>query len=203
MSEVIQKAYIPEHKGGFRPKEYAHIVFKTAQVDNMIEWYCTVLNMQPVLRSSMINFLTWDGSQDRLAIVPMQDPEPRAKNAPGLHHAAFEVDSVADLVERYRFLKEKGIMPTSCVNHGVATAIYYVDPDGNEIELTCESFKTPEQANAWFATGAFDDNPYGVPFDPEELCARVDAGESEESINQPHKTHATWLKDILSAQPES
>ena len=26
-----------------RPKEYAHVVLKTARVDAMIDWYCNVL----------------------------------------------------------------------------------------------------------------------------------------------------------------
>ena len=74
------------------------------------------------------------------------------------------------------------------MNHGVATSIYYADPDGNEIELTVEAFPSVEALNGWFATGAFDTNPFGVIIDPDDLCARVEAGEPEAEILKPTPT---------------
>ena len=75
------------------------------------------------------------------------------------------------------------------MNHGVATSIYYADPDGNEIELTVEAFPSVEALNGWFATGAFDTNPFGVIIDPDDLCAHVEAGEPEAEILDPPRPH--------------
>ena len=72
---VERQAHVPEHNGGFRPLEYAHIFLKTGQPDVLIDWYCTVLGAQVTVRHALINFLSWDHSQDRLAILPVSDAE--------------------------------------------------------------------------------------------------------------------------------
>lgn len=199
---MMQKAHVPAAGAGFRPKEYAHIVLATPQPQALIDWYCKVLGLQLVMATPMISFLTWDDSQDRLAIVSLQNAQPRGKNTPGLHHAAFEVESLAALVGQYRALKADGILPLFCMNHGVATSLYYADPDGNQIELTIASFKTREELNQWFGTGAFDANPVGVILDPEDLCRRVDSGEAEDIILRPAADHATALPQALRAMAE-
>lgn len=189
--------HVPAHHGGFRPTEYAHIVLKTAQPEALIDWYVAVLGMQVAVRTPMISMLTWDDSQDRLAIIPTPDAVAPPANATGLHHAAFSVASLRELCDQYRSLKAQGIVPLRAWNHGVATSMYYGDPDGNEIELTVSAFESVEALNEWFATGAFDINPAGVLIDPDELCARVDAGEAEIEILEPHPDHLTWLQDHL------
>ena len=194
---MTPNAHVPAHHGGFRPTEYAHIVLKTAQPEALIDWYVAVLGMQVAVRTPLISFLTWDHSQDRLAIIPTLDAVAPPANATGLHHAAFSVASLRELCDQYRSLKAQGIVPLRAVNHGVATSMYYADPDGNEIELTVEAFESVEALNEWFATGAFDVNPFGVLIDPDELSARVDAGEPELEILKPHPDHLTWLQDHL------
>lgn len=194
---MMQKAHVPAAHGGFRPKEYAHIVLATPQPEALIDWYCKVLGMQVVMATPVISFLTWDDSQDRLAIIKLDDAQPRPRNAPGLHHAAFEVESLAALTAQYRALKAQGIRPGMCMNHGVATSLYYSDPDGNQIELTVASFATRDALNAWLDTGAFNANPVGVMLDPEELCRRVDSGEAEHVILQPAPDHASALPHVL------
>lgn len=191
------KAHVPPQGSGFRPREYAHIVLKTAQSDALIDWYCKVLGMRVVMRHPLISFLTWDDSQDRLAIIPMPEAQAPAPSATGLHHAAFEVDSLKVLVEQYRALKAQGIVPLRCMNHGVATSMYYADPDGNQVELTVAAFPTVEALNAWLATGAFDANPVGALYDPEDLCKRIDAGEPESEILRPVPGHAERLDEVL------
>jgi catechol 2,3-dioxygenase-like lactoylglutathione lyase family enzyme len=195
-------AHVPPPTSGFRPTEYAHIVLKTAQADALVEWYGMVLGAQPAVRTPFITFLTWDDSQDRLALIPIAEAVAPPPNATGLHHAAFSIGSLAALCQQYRVLKAKGIVPLRAMNHGVATSMYYADPDGNEIELTVEAFASVDELNAWFATGAFDINPVGVVVDPDELCRRIDAGEAEADILQPHPDHLTWLADQLRAPVE-
>ena len=151
--------------------------------------------MQVAVRTPLISFLTWDHSQDRLAIIPMPDAVAPPANATGMHHAAFSVASLRELCDQYRSLKAQGIVPLRAFNHGVATSMYYADPDGNEIELTVEAFASVEALNEWFATGAFDVNPVGVLIDPDELSARIDADEPELEILKPHPDHLTWLQE--------
>lgn len=194
-SPVVDRpvSQVPPRRGGFRPREYAHVVFQTAQPQALSDWYCAVLGMQPVMVHPLIRFLTWDDSQDRLAIITAADAKPRSSEGAGFHHVAFSVNSLKELVGQYRFLKSRGIEPHQCMNHGVATSMYYRDPDGNQIELSVEAFGSVEALNEWLATGAFDANPVGIPLDPEELTRRVESGEDERALLRPAPDHAERL----------
>jgi catechol 2,3-dioxygenase-like lactoylglutathione lyase family enzyme len=197
LTEALKKtvtARVPEERGVPHPSEYAHIVLKTSQPDAMIDWYCKLLGMSVVMRTPLINFLTWDGSQDRLAILAVPEGQsPRGEHS-NLHHVAFAYERLADTVAVYRAVGKDGINPHWCVNHGVATSYYYRDPDGNSVELSVENFPTTDALNEWLATGAFNQNPIGVTLDPNALAQRIESGEAETSILQPHPDHASMLQ---------
>jgi catechol-2,3-dioxygenase len=196
-------AHVPEPRKVPRPKEYAHVVLKSAKVDAMIDWYCNVLGMSVVMRTPVINFLTWDEGQDRLAVI--QVPEalaPKAENS-NIHHIAFHYERLADVVAVYRSVARLGITPHWCVNHGVATSMYYHDPDGNSIELSVENFSDVDKLNAWLSTRAFNLNPIGVTIDAEELARRVESGEPEAEILRPHPEQATRLQAEIERQNQT
>ncbi|MEI2559276.1 hypothetical protein, partial [Acinetobacter pittii] len=67
-------AHVPEPLPAIRPKEWAHVVIRTVDPESLMTWYCTVLNAQVVLRHRIINFITWDESQDRMAFIPAKTP---------------------------------------------------------------------------------------------------------------------------------
>jgi hypothetical protein len=54
--------------------------------------------------------------------------------------------------------------------------MYYVDPDGNRVELQIDNFATAAEGQAWMLSPAFDRNPIGVEFDPDDLARRFHAG---------------------------
>ncbi len=94
----------------------------------------------------------------------------------GLHHTAFTYGSVGDLLHTYRRLKGRGIEPYWTINHGPTTSMYYRDPDGNRIELQIDNFATAEEGQAWMHSPAFDRNPIGVEYDPDELVRKFRSG---------------------------
>ena len=96
--------------------------------------------------------------------------------APGLHHVAFTFGSMGDLVDNYARLRDGGIRPFFCVNHGPTTSMYYRDPDGNRVELQIDNFATAEEGQAWMRSAAFDRNPIGVEFDPDALVKKFRSG---------------------------
>jgi hypothetical protein len=61
------------------------------------------------------------------------------------------------------------------VKHGLTLSMYYADPDGNLMEFQIDVLE-PEAANAFMSGPAFEANPIGEPFDPDELAARFEAG---------------------------
>ena len=55
------------------------------------------------------------------------------------------------------------------------------DPDKNQIELQVDN--VPEEKFAeYFDNGEFTENPIGIKFDPDEMTARLAAGEPEEAL---------------------
>lgn len=190
-------ARVPPPHVGFTPFEISHVVFRSADPERLIDWYCKVLGAQVVVRTKVINFLTWDGSQDRIAIINDPTVDERPGKTAGFDHTALGVRTIRALVAQYRLLKQEGIVPYRCMNHGVATSMYYRDPDGNQIELSVEAFSSTDALNDWLGTGAFDMNPVGVLLDPEELAARVDAGESEDELRAPHPRHVELMPDSV------
>lgn len=80
-------------------------------------------------------------------------------------HTAFRVASLGDLLAFYRKVKEHGIPIKRSLNHAVALALYFEDPEGHLLEV-------------FRATGLSIDHAYAEPIDlelPEEqLRAGID-----------------------------
>ena len=178
------------------PKKLSHLVLQTNRRQEMIDWYCTVLGAELLHQNKMIAFISYDDEHHRVAFV---DPGPLADKAPaegktaraggevGLHHVAFTMGSLDELADQYLYLKDRGITPHRCVNHGVTTSMYFYDPDRNQVELLVDNFATAAAGQDYMRhRSATDKNPVGVDFDPEELTKQIRAGlrlEELQSIN--------------------
>jgi catechol-2,3-dioxygenase len=168
------------------PTKLAHVVFQTNQIGRMRDWYCATLDAQPIHENRHICFITYDDEHHRIAFI---DPGPLAPRAPalpgravdpaeppGLHHVAFTYASMGAFLDNYIRLKNRGILPFRCINHGPTTSMYYRDPDGNRVELQIDNFATAQEGQDWLRTPAFAENPIGVEYDPDQLVSRFRAG---------------------------
>lgn len=160
------------------PIKLAHLVLKTSRMQEMVDWYCSVLEAHVVYSNAMLCFLTYDDEHHRIAFVLTAAAVEPTEGHSGLHHAAFTYASIGDLLENYRRLDAIGIEPHWCINHGPTTSMYYSDPDNNHIELQIDNFTNDAELQNFFDSGAFEANPIGVDFDPDELLDRLNAGES-------------------------
>jgi catechol 2,3-dioxygenase-like lactoylglutathione lyase family enzyme len=167
------------------PSKLAHVVFQTNQIPTMRDWYCTVLGAEVIYENDHLSFATYDDEHHRVAFLDFGPLAPRdqhtelgvkASEPPGLHHVAFTFGSMKEFLDNYVRLKERGIRPFYCVNHGPTTSMYFRDPDGNRVELQIDNFPTAKEGQDWLRTPAFDQNPIGVEFDPDELVKRFNAG---------------------------
>ena len=165
-----------------RPSRFGHIVLRTAQFDAMAPWYKTVLKAEPLFETPFATFLTFDDEHHRVLIASDPNATPRDTSAAGVAHFAYLYDSLAKLMTTYGRLRDEGITPTYCVNHGFQFSLYYHDPDKNEVELGCDNFQTRQQMNDWFAEGHFAKNVYGYDFDPEEIYKWHQEGVPDEKI---------------------
>jgi catechol-2,3-dioxygenase len=154
---------------GVRPSRFSHLVIQTPRFKEMTAWYKTVLSAKPMFENPAVCFLTYDEEHHRVMIGHNPNATPRDPKAAGVVHFAYAVETLDDLVNNYLRLKAAGIVPHNCINHGFTTSLYYLDPDGNELEWQVDNFDEREAMDAWFRTGAFDRNFVGIPFDPEEM----------------------------------
>ncbi|HYB43303.1 MAG TPA: VOC family protein [Candidatus Methylomirabilis sp.] len=168
------------------PTKLAHVVLQTNRMSEMRDWYCAVLEARVIYENERLCFVTYDDEHHRIAFLnfgPLAPRDPqgtelgvRPADPPGLHHIAFTYGGMGELLDTYTRLRERGIRPFFCVNHGPTTSMYFRDPDGNRIELQIDNFATAEEGQAWMKTPAFDQNPIGVEYDPDALVARFRAG---------------------------
>ena len=164
------------------PSKISHFVLKTSRFKEMVEWYMTVLMARIVQGTDHIAFFAYDGEHHRLAIVRIDDLQPRPQYACGLDHIAFTYNDLGALLGTYKRLKAAGIEPRWPLNHGSTTSFYYQDPDGNRVELMFENFPSEEETSAYMGGPEFDRNPLGGAFDPEELVRRYESGEEIYSL---------------------
>ena len=167
-----------------RPSRFSHLVLQTPRFAEMTAWYKTVLSARPMFENGVVCFLTYDEEHHRVMIGNNPNLTPRDPKAAGVVHFAYAVETLADLVNAYLRLRDAGIVPNTCINHGFTTSLYYLDPDGNEVELQVDNYRTREEMNAWFATGAFDSDFVGIPFDPEHMVKLFREGVAEARILQ-------------------
>jgi hypothetical protein len=89
-----------------------------------------------------------------------------------MHHCAFEYGTIQQLVAAYVRLRDEGIVPHLVIDHGMTVSFYYLDPDGNSVELQCDSHGDWESSTTWMTTSPdFAANPLGVFVDPDKLAA--------------------------------
>lgn len=160
-----------------KPSKLAHIVLKTSNFDAMVKWYLTLLNGRVALGNQFLSFITYDDEHHRIAITNVTRLEKNDPNRCGLDHVAFTFDDLGGLLRNYIRLRDVGIEPKWCINHGVTTSFYYKDPDGNKVELQYDNFPSTEELQHYFETDpGFAANPLGAPFDPDRMIADYNAG---------------------------
>ncbi|WP_295526046.1 VOC family protein [uncultured Pseudacidovorax sp.] len=163
-----------------RPRRLAHIALRTNRLDDLVAWYCTVLGAHVAHASSKVAFLTYDDEHHRLALIALEEYQPRDDAfRVGHYHTAFAYDSLAELLGTFERLRALEILPYRAINHGPTVSFYYADPEGNQIELQVDSFPDAAATNAWMRSEAFRRNPIGIDFDPDDMVRRLRAGEPE------------------------
>jgi catechol 2,3-dioxygenase len=164
-----------------------HVNLKTTRLGEMIDWYGTVVGMEAHHRFAGGAWLSNDEANHRLALLasPQFVDHPDKLAHTGMHHLAFEYPSLHDLLDTYVRLKAAGILPHACLDHGITTSFYYVDPDGNSVELQSDNFGDWAQSSTFMRTApAFAANPIGMNIDPEQLVAARAAGASPDEIHR-------------------
>jgi len=100
-----------------------------------------------------------------------------------MHHPAFEYGNFNDLPDTYSRLRELGIKPHMSLDHGTTTSFYYVDPNGNSVELQYDNFDDWNKSSEWMRTSReFAGNPIGVPVDTSKMIVASNCGASRDDL---------------------
>ncbi|HWF49499.1 MAG TPA: VOC family protein [Solirubrobacteraceae bacterium] len=156
-----------------------HVNIKTPRLAEMTEFYRTLATMDILFSSPGISFLSNDGANHRIALIGMPGivDDPDKITRAGMHHCAFEYDTVGALIASYRRLRDAGIIPHTVIDHGMTLSFYYVDPDGNSVELQCDTYGDWTASTEFMTTSpVFAGNPLGIFIEPEQLADAFDAG---------------------------
>ncbi len=164
----------------------AHVVYRTRQLEPMLQWYASVFGAKIVYRNPALAFLTFDDEHHRLAFADLAviapDGEDTAQAPVGVDHIAYEVASLIALLETWEDLNAKGIAPYWCVNHGISVSLYYADPDGNQIEFSVDCFASKDECRDYFQGDTMRANPVGIEYDPADWLSRLRSGARETEL---------------------
>jgi len=171
-----------------------HYGLITGNLDAMIEWYRTVLGMTVNHRSARppgaaggppftgLAFVSNDEVDHRIVFFEMPKAEagPEKRRKGPLQHVAFKCESFDDLLGTYVRLKKSGIKPLWAADHGVGTAIYYEDPDGNIVEINVNNYGTDWTATEHIRTAS----PTLAHVDFDKMLAARKAGASSWELHE-------------------
>ncbi len=117
-----------------------HAHLKVRDLNRSIEFYTRVLGMKVTeVVGNHYAFLTAGEMHHEIALQAIGANAPdQLQSAPGLYHVAFEVVDKAGLAAAYATLKKSKIS-VATVDHLISWAIYFSDPDGNGLEIYCDT----------------------------------------------------------------
>lgn len=118
-----------------------HAVLYIRDVDRSVAFYRDLLGFRVVAEMpGRAAFLQASGSTNDhdLGLFAVGDdaaPSPAGRGAVGLYHLAWEVDTLAELSRLADVLRAAGAL-VGASDHGTTKALYAVDPDGIEFEVS-------------------------------------------------------------------
>ena len=118
-------------------KELGHVVFYVSNLKRSADFYRDILGFQEILREDPIALFSSGRTHHEMLLIEIGGSAPvRSAPKPGLYHVGFKIgDSLEDIREAFKELKEKGVQIVGTSDHTITHSIYILDPDGNELEL--------------------------------------------------------------------
>jgi catechol-2,3-dioxygenase len=124
-------------------RKLGHVVLKVRDAQKSKEFYIRALGLKVANedRDHGAVFLSFGTQHHDLALFQLATGEAPEAAQPGLHHTAWQLGSFEELQAAYRELGKLGIPVESAIEHNVTRSIYFHDPDGNRVELYCDTFE--------------------------------------------------------------
>jgi len=149
-----------------RVTQLGHVGIYVEDVAKMRDFYTRVMGLT-VTDEDAERGLTFfssrpDAEHHEFVIMPGRTA---AKDTKMVQQISWHVENVEELLAFHRVLKEEGVQVQREITHGIALAIYFLDPEGNTIEV-------------YWATDKKIPQPFGRPVDmdqaPEDVLKQAE-----------------------------
>ena len=91
-------------------------------------------------------FFSFGEQHHDIAVIKVPDDQP--VGSAGLSHTALQIEGgETELRELYQRLKDHGVKVDFTADHGNSKSVYFFDPDGNRLEIFCESMEMAAAKN--------------------------------------------------------
>ncbi len=124
---------------------WSHIVIKVRDIDAMIGFYREVLGFEiadqgPLFGDSGPHIVFMSQTPDDHHQVAFAEVRQDDGESNSVDHIAFRVDSLAEVREMMdRVAQDDRVDAGAPVTHGNALSVYFKDPEGNGIEVFCDT----------------------------------------------------------------
>ncbi len=121
---------------------FSHIGLHCVDLERMVDFYTRVLGFtetdRGVARGNRIVFTSWDAGDHHQVVLVAGRPD-----ASGFNHVnqmSFRVPRLEDVQIVWRRVKDElGVHDMRGTNHGNAFSLYFRDPEGNRVEIFCDT----------------------------------------------------------------
>ena len=164
----------------------SHVGFYVTDINKMVDFYTRFLGFTVSDRGPRpdgeIVFMTRDASEHHQLVFATGRPSDLSFNV--INQISFRLDGLDTLREMHAALKDNPVKILGPVTHGNALSSYFLDPEGNRVELL---IGTP-----WYVP-----QPCRLPVDlslpDEQMWASI---EKQVRTMPGFKTHAEWEREI-------
>ena len=123
----------------FSPIRLNHAVLFVADLERSVTFYTGTFGMEVMAREPRAHAaflrLPRSGNHHDLGLFGVGTAGgSKRRGAIGLYHLAWQLDTLDELAEARRVLRESGAF-TGQSSHGATKSLYGADPDGNEFEI--------------------------------------------------------------------
>jgi len=133
-------------------KQIHHVAYRCKDAKETVEFYQNYLNMDLLVSiaedkvpstkepNPYIHVFLDAGMGNILAFFEITGAKEMSRdlNTPEwVQHIAFKVENMEALLEAKKELEDKGLDVLGVTQHGIIESIYFFDPNGHRLELTC------------------------------------------------------------------